>query len=438
MKWSRYLTLSFLLLAVLALAGSTFAQPAVLASPVALDYYLYPEVRVSLPEAEEDWRYTSSVTYNPNHDEYLVVWHNYWHPGSTSNDFYDIYARRLTASGQLLNQFVVASGYSTPDGLKRYSPAAAFNPITNEYLVVYVLDVAGLETEVWGRRISWDGLTLYPEFQIFTFPNREFGHPRVVRNSFRNTYFVVAHARDTSTDKFNDVCGRLVMANGSTPYAGHNISTQSQVNQPMNPDVAYMYYNDEYFVVWAQYWNGDDMDIFGARVNGLTGDVIATDIPLDWVGYHQDYPVVASNDLDRYLVAWTEIQGTWPSLYTDVYAAEYNLAASRVGNLLHLGYTSDNEAMPAVTINKLTGQRFVTFEYYGFSSNYIMGFSWYPTSTLTWILPFPIVQAAGNLQAVAAGGANFLVAYDKTMSYDYHIYATLYTPFAVFLPLVRR
>ena len=42
-----------------------------------------------------------AVAYNSQHDEYLVVWNNYW-AGSA-----DIYAQRLTGQGELKSWFAV-------------------------------------------------------------------------------------------------------------------------------------------------------------------------------------------------------------------------------------------------------------------------------------------------------------------------------------------
>jgi len=446
MKWYRFLALWVTFLLALPLSGSSYARQASpgFASPEAVDYWLSPEMRISQPINEEPDRFIPAVAYNWNRNEYLVVWHNSWDYGSYQ--FTDIYARRLTASGQLLNQFIVASGYETGDGKNRYSPAVVYNPaagafLEGEYLVVYAYDVDGGTTknvEVWGRRVKWDGSWKGPEFQIFSWGNREFGHPRVALNGSSYEYFVVAHAWDTTTDKFNDVAGRRVTIDGTTPYSGHNISTQDQVAQPQNPDVAYIYTNNEFLVVWAQHWSGPDKDIFAARVRG-DNDQVITEFCLDSAGIEQDYPAVASDDVDRYLVAWNQIYGTWPySLDYDVYAAEFNRFGSRQGDVFGLStYYGADEIFPAVAINQTTKQRFVTWGYYGNNSS-IMGFSWYLPSNLSWILPFPIAQGLGNSQAVAAGMANYLVVYDKYLMSDEHIYGTLYTPFVIFIPLVVR
>ncbi len=50
---------------------------------------------------------------------------------------------------------------------------------------------------------------------------------------------MVASAYDTQSFKWNDVAGRRVMADGSTPYAGYAVSAQDQVIQPWQGDVAY-------------------------------------------------------------------------------------------------------------------------------------------------------------------------------------------------------
>ena len=114
------------------------------------------EIQISLPTSPECDRYKPGVAYNWVHDEYLVVWHNTWPDGHR-----DIYARRVSESGQLLSWFAVSTGPND-----RIQPAVAYNATADEYLVVWMYDVNGDGSvyEIWGRTIAWNGAYQDPEF----------------------------------------------------------------------------------------------------------------------------------------------------------------------------------------------------------------------------------------------------------------------------------
>ena len=122
-------------------------------------------------------------TYNYRHDEYLVVWHNTWPDGHQ-----DVYARRVSSSGQLQSWFAVSYGANN-----RLIPDVVYNATTDEYLVVWMYNANGdgHTYEIWGRTIAWDGSYLDPEFQVITWPNRTFEMPHVAWNSVSNEYMVV-------------------------------------------------------------------------------------------------------------------------------------------------------------------------------------------------------------------------------------------------------
>ncbi len=70
------------------------------------------ELQISPADPGGD-RFSPEVAYNSIDDEYLVVWHNLWGGG-----FRDIYARRVTADGELEPWFCVVTGVGG-DGLNR-------------------------------------------------------------------------------------------------------------------------------------------------------------------------------------------------------------------------------------------------------------------------------------------------------------------------------
>ena len=108
-------------------------------SPASL---LGPEFQISLPTTPESDRHVPAIAYNWLHNEYLVVWHNVWPSGHR-----DIYARRVSDSGQLLSWFSISAGPND-----RAQPAVAYNAINDEYLVVWMYNANGDGStyEIWG------------------------------------------------------------------------------------------------------------------------------------------------------------------------------------------------------------------------------------------------------------------------------------------------
>ena len=343
MKWLIVFTFGICLL----LTFSAAAKPAVLnLSQTSLDpNKVDSEFRISQTETTESRRDHPRLAYNPDNDEYMVVWENLWPGGSR-----DVYARRLTGSGVLKSQFTVATGAKT-DNKNRFSPDIAYNAASGEYLVVYMFDAKGdsMQYEVWGRRVSWNGSWLGPEFQIFSWPNRGFYGPRVVFNSWRDEYMVVASALDTQTGKWNDVAGRRVMIDGSTPYPGHSISAQNQTLQPCQADIAYNPQVDEYLVVWQQLYGATDWDIHGARVGGM--DYAAINPPgvfmIDNAPVAQKSPAVSHNQKDRYMVVWEH--GEDPE---GIFGRELNNSGATIGDNFSVFRGSENVSakFPAVVL----------------------------------------------------------------------------------------
>jgi hypothetical protein len=399
------------------------------------DNWHTPEFQISPSTTPESLRYAPRVAYNWDQHEYLVVWHNYWAPTG-----YDIYARRVGSGGQILSWFCVATG-AGGDNKKRLGPALTYNSAAKEYLVVYMYDASndGIHWEVWGRRVAWNGSWLGPEFQIFSWGNRSFENPQVAWNSYRNEYLVIAEAVDTTNGHYNDVAGRRVMADGSTPYPGHNISRQDQTLQPQGAVVAYNVAIDEYLVVWAQYASEGNRDIYGARVRGDNDQVVAPgEFYIDTAGGDQRSPAVATNQQDRYLVVW-ELDVGGAETDWDIYGTEMNIFGNRVGYSIPMAYTPEDENQPAVTINGATNERFVIWRRIDATDGYeTWGFSWYPPAEPTSWQPFRIETDAGSSEADVAAGAGYLVVYEDDISLALHICGKLYWQTALFLPLMRR
>jgi hypothetical protein len=362
-------------------------------SSISSNYMLGGEIRVSEDADPEPQRSYTAVAYNDKQDEYLVVWSNEWLGGHK-----DVSARRVESDGTLLSQFTVASGAGD-----KYDPAVVYNSMAEEYLVVwlYTPTGGGNTNEVWGRLVSGDGLTLEPEFQIASWPNRLFADPSVAWNSNLDEYLVVWGAQDASAGWNLDVSSMLLAANGDI-LTGRNLTTS---NQPFDPDVVYNPVTNEYFVVYTTFTFTTQQDIKGLRVkadNSVINPPGEISIVDNNVG--ESEPSVATNGKTNYAVVWQSRIG---SDY-DIYGQRLDFNGNKPWNWDSYALTSGiDESHPDIAYDGedtylITWQRFdspvfsVRAQSRDFAADTYKYFD---------------VASDAVLPVVAAGSSQFLVAY---------------------------
>ena len=172
-----------------------------------------------------------AVAWNATDNEYLVVWSGSDSAGALVANENEIFGQRLSNAGAALgsNDFRISS--MGPDGntsYAAYSPALAYNPATNEYLVAWEGDDDSApqvdnEYEIFGQRLSAlgaevgtddfrisdmgpDGSTLYQATL-----------PAVSYASTANRYLVVWQGDDNTaplTDNNNQIFAQELQANG--------------------------------------------------------------------------------------------------------------------------------------------------------------------------------------------------------------------------------
>jgi hypothetical protein len=389
------------------------------------------EIQISLPTTPECDRYQPSVAYNWVHDEYLVVWHNAWPDGHQ-----DIYARRVSHSGQLLSWFSVSAGAND-----RVQPAVAYNASTDEYLVVWMYNANGDGStyEIWGRTIAWNGAYQNPPFQIITWPNRTFWTPRVAWNSIRNEYLVVWSAHDATTLTPTDVAHALLAADGSKLFG----TIISSAEEPHQADVTYNVAADEYLVVWRRMWAPADGDIRAARI--AAGPGVVVDPPgvftIDAPEEDQQLPAVTTNEQHRYLVVWQHAF-PGPCCDWDIRGQELDVNGNLVGSVFSIASTTDDETSPAVVARPGPVRDYlVTWQRTASTGEEIWA---YHRKDAT-IEVFDVAASAfwdHESPAVAWGRVAPLIVYEGDSQGDptvyRHIYGRRWVPNAVHLPLVVR
>ncbi|NJN96951.1 MAG: hypothetical protein HC875_24070 [Anaerolineales bacterium] len=284
----------------------------------------------------------SSVTYNNNANEYLVVWYGDDNIDPLVNDELEIFGERLNALGERVgaNDFRI-SDLGPDKDVKFWAafPAVTYNSVANEYLVIWhgddtigVSDSCG-ECEIFGQRLN--GATGAEvgsnDFRISDMGpdgNSSFDAAlaAVAYNSIANEYLVVWEGNDnvipTIASELEIYGQRLNGATGAE--VGVNDFRLSDMGPDGNikfraqyPAIAYNSAANEYLVVWhGEDDTGglvdDEYEIFGQRLNGATGaEVGVNDFRISDMGpdgnpnFGAFYPAVAYNSAaNEYLVVW--------------------------------------------------------------------------------------------------------------------------------------
>ncbi len=428
------LALSLIMLAAGAIPGR--ARPEMsrgLLSDLAPASYRLGEEHQLSPDGNGE-RYRPAAAYNYIHREYLVAWHNTW-PGGQR----DIYARRLSDSGQVLSWFSVTTGANN-----RLQPAVAYNAANDEYLVVWMQEASSNVYQIWGRIIPWDGPGTNADFQIISWANRSFWTPRVAWNSFRNEYLVVWNAFDTTTSfppgTPSDIAGYRVSAGGVVQDPGFPLILTTYAS-PHQVDMVYNLATDEYFlafvVVHTQVTTGND--IYGLRVSWNGAPINPPGlIPICELAKDQNVPAVATNQQDRIMVVWEhEYNGS----DHDIYAREYNPNGNPAGSYFTIASWTEDTTAPDVAANGPNDEWLAVWQeaLAGGTGYAIKGFRWGSAVTTYF---FDVANYAfweNESPAVAADIPGYLIVYEGDSSTtNRHIYGRMWWPEALYMPLVLR
>ena len=256
---------------------------------------------------EPEQEVAPSIAYNPQMQEYLVVWYNDL-PG---ND--DIHAERVSRNGKLLRHPCVACG---PGADRRY-PDVAYNSQRNEYLVVWVEEDAGGLSYVRAQRLDSQGNLLGSMITLVGGPIGMLtsANPAVAYASTPDKYLIVweYEVNMPLNPVVISIVGQVVSGGGVLEGSAITISGDPGGEPRQQPDVAYNRHGNGHLVVWEQWDAGASRwTVYGRLVNGDGGTPFS---PI-WIS---DYivscmaPAVAaiptSPTPNKYLVVW-EIGGS--------------------------------------------------------------------------------------------------------------------------------
>ena len=247
--------------------------------------------------------YQPSPTVGSDGSGYLVVWEE-----SRNETDYVIRGTRVDESGGVLDADGLAIGGA---GHSQANPDIAFDG-TN-YLVVWQDARDGSTNDVYGTRVSPDGVVLDPlGIGIATGP----GHQATPAVDYDGaSYFVVW------TDTVNyDILARQVDRSGEL-LGADPITICDATGTQRRPEVAFD--GERHLVVWQDGRNGVDYDVYAARVTTAGTVLEPTGIPIQTAADDQTSPALAF-DGSGYLITWTDAG----SGLGDIYGARVNTSGA--------------------------------------------------------------------------------------------------------------
>lgn len=313
-----------------------------------------------------------AVVYNPDANEYFVVWSNGRNWATTGDD---IYGRRIAADGTLLGSGIRITSDGGTDA-DDSSPAVAYNDATQQYLVawVYERDWEWVGVFIHGQLVNTDGSLQGADFLIGAWGTGWYeASPAVAYDSVANQYLVAWQAREESAPYgCHQIWGGVLKADGDAVGPAFPITNTGPGFCTSNPSVAAMPAGG-YVVVWE-----DERPTVTGRGVDIRARILAADGTPDGSSYRisgvnalgsESHPRLAHNaTADTYVVVWADTRN--PTRGVDIFGKWLTDKARPTGpdfRISGLAATTD-EAGPEVVYGASAGQYLVVFATDRFSS----------------------------------------------------------------------
>jgi hypothetical protein len=292
--------------------------------------------------------------------------------------------------------------------------------------------------QIWGRVIPWNGPGPNPEKFIFSWVDRSLWTPRVAWNASANEYLVAWNSFNT-TSSFppgfaNDIGGTRVDYNGDvinpgSPFSWTTTDYPHQVDIAYNP--TYNEYTLAYVTVHSSATTKNDIDAIqissiGALLNPPGIKHIAQNVE------DENNPAIATDNLNRYIVAWDMEKS---STNHDVWAVTFDWDTN-TGLTVYAVNSTDDDTNPDIGYNT-AGDWMLAWQRSLSGAGYAIIGWWNGESVAQNIANYAFWE--NEAPAVAAGDSNFLIAYEGDSSViNRHIYGVLWSPYALFMPVIRK
>ena len=224
-------------------------------------------------------QHVPSVTVNPAAGEFLVTWWDF------REGLGDIYGQRLAADGRLMGEeFLIAHAAN----FENWPPAVAYNPIPDEYLVVWYEDRGEPgESNIYGQRVSADGNLVGGVFTINDEGTPQV-RPAVTANSATGEYLVVWSLMGPELRR--NLYGQRLTG------TGERIGGSISIGRGDKPAITYNSVTGEYLAVSA--------DDFAQAARIQPDGSVIREIALSEPGNSKNFSDVASDAAGSYLTIW--------------------------------------------------------------------------------------------------------------------------------------
>ena len=279
------------------------------------------------------------VAYNPQHQQYLVVWEHLQHGGYKS-----IRARRLSGTGAVIDQNdIVLTGDSnlyTPE-----KPAVAYADTSDLYMVVWAetWHPAPLSMYIYAQAMNAQGFKVGSVTEVSKSPYHH-DEPDIAYNRHANRHLVVWEQK-AGAGQPTDVRGRQVKGDGGTYGSAFNIAYFTvDTGKPAVAAIPTSPGDIKFLVVYQLLHSAGDYDIYGNFVEE-DGTLVAGDLHIARSNNSETAPAVAgSEDAQEYLVLWREDAGI---VNKPIKARRYDSRGADLGAAFELGGPATDQ--PALT-----------------------------------------------------------------------------------------
>lgn len=291
-----------------------------------------------------------AIAYNSAADEYLVVWE---HKISDLNQ--EIYARRVSSNGTPIGSEIPITTSSTFES----NPDVTYNPLTNEYLVVWQYAADLSNNDLYFRRFASDGTPIGGTVPIAATANDEL-LPTVAAYPWADAGYLLVYQWRLYATEQHDIRGQII---GSSGALLGSFTIASGVMDQAFPDLAA---GEDYLVTWQMedLESGDDDYEIHARSVSWDGSSLGGERVLSNAPYDQVYPKTAyDSNNDRFLVIWEDHRWAWGAA-RDLYGQLLDGDGSLLGGNFGVAWeTSNYRLVPDVGFNPGMNEYMVVYEY---------------------------------------------------------------------------
>ncbi|MEW5868747.1 MAG: hypothetical protein AB1894_05685 [Chloroflexota bacterium] len=243
-----------------------------------------------------------AVAYNSQRNEYLVVFYND-RPGRDDDD---IRAERISKNGKRLGGIWVSAGL----GAERRNPDVTYNPQLDQYLVVWQHDDPNnTQVNIRGQLLKYDAagnlMKFGPEIWVNVAGsggcsvNCYASKPAVAYANAARKYLVVWENKE-AFNVSSDIFAQVLLENGARWSVTYPLARGAWGYSHSNPDVAYNRSGNGFLVVWEQLNKDSESvpvphtDIYGLIVDG-GGPIVSSPLPImSSSSYSEANPSVAA------------------------------------------------------------------------------------------------------------------------------------------------